>query len=160
MRKTLAVLLILAAGLVAFNAMGEQWTMEISASTRCIPEKDAKVADATAWTNGISAVAGTYYFNDSGKVYLAVTSGTSTNEPTSSFVFTGTDGQTWMKCATFRAHAVRVCVLSGDEVHYNRYSAATTNCPWLVKETLEVSSTTDFFFVPNTGTSTLSFITE
>ena len=159
MRKILIGLFLLAAVLVA---AGEQWTMTISASTRGIPVRDpvSLGKTVTAWTNGITTTAGTYYTNTSGKAFMAVTAGTSTNAPSGNFVDDSSDAVTWLNCGTFRApNGVTACVNSGDEVHYNRLTA-TTNCPWTVKKIFQPSETTEWFFIPNSGTSTISFITE
>lgn len=161
MKKLSILCAVVALCLCAFS---EQWSMTISASTRGIPVQDPVKAGktVTAWTNGITTTAGTYYTNTSGAAYMAVTAGTSTNEPTSSYVDAESDVVTWLKCGTFRApNGVTACVNSGNEVHYNRHSDATTNCPWTVKKIFLPSASTEWHFIPaDGGTSTVSFITE
>jgi hypothetical protein len=163
MKKLAVWLLVLGSWfLVVGSVAGEQWTMTITNSTRCIPSRDVAATNAVAWTNRIAVTAGSYYANTNSKVFMAVTPGTSTNMPASAFVFTGSDGITWLNCGTFRyPNGITVCVNSGAEVHYNRNAAATTNCPWTVKRTFSVEKTSaDYFFAPASGTSTISFITE
>jgi hypothetical protein len=156
MRKILVVLFIVAACLVA---RAETWVMTITASTRGIPSQNISTNDVTAWTNGISVSAGGYY-SSGGRTYMATSAGTSTNAPAQRMgAATGADGVSWLTCiSTLGNKGVVACVLSGDEVHYNRNAAATTNMPWTVKDVFDPSRG-DWRFIPaGGGTSTVSFL--
>lgn len=157
MRKLFAVLFVLAACMVGRAA---QWTMTITGSTRCIPGHVINSADVTTWTNGISVTAGGYYANTFGETYMAVSAGTSTNEPVHRIgVDSGADGIEWLFCSSsVGKQGVKACVLSGNEIHYNRNGAATTNCPWTVKSDFDPARG-DWRFIPaDGGTSTVSFL--
>ncbi len=156
MRKVLAVLFILAAVAVA---RGEQWTMTVSASTRCIPAQSIATNLITTWTNGISVAAGGYYKNSAGRTYMALSAGTGTNSPTHKIgKATGADGLGWLLCTpNMGQRGVVACVLSGNEVHYNLSAAATTNMPWTVKNVFDPSRG-DWRFIPAGGTSTVAFL--
>jgi hypothetical protein len=152
----------MAAGLMALCAcaFSAQWTMTITGSTRAIPSQSVKAADATAWTNGISVAAGEFYANTAGRLYMAVLSGTSTNEPTARMgTATGEDGIEWLACtSTLGRSGVVACVLTGPEIHYNRNADSTTNMPWTVKNIFDPARG-DWRFVPaDGGTSTVSFL--
>jgi hypothetical protein len=157
MRKILVVLFIVAACLVARS---ETWVMTITSSTRCIPAQTISTNLVTTWTNGISVSAGGYYANTSGKAYMALSAGTSTNEPAHrSGIDSGADGIEWIFCSSsFGSKGVVACVMTGNEVHYNRSGAATTNCPWTVKNIFDPARG-DWRFIPaDGGTSTVSFL--
>ena len=156
MKKVIAVLFILAACLVC---RGEQWTMSISASARCIPAQSIATNLVTTWTNTIVIVAGEYYRGTNGLVYMALDSGVSTNSPTvRSGKATGLDGRDWLFCSpTLGTKGVVACVMSGAEVCYNRNAAATVTMPWTVKNTFDPARG-DWRFIPASGTSVISFL--
>lgn len=156
MKKGVLVALI---SLFCLAATAAQWTMTITSSTRCIPGADVGPSDATAWTNGITVSAGGYY-TPGVRVYMPITSGTSTNQPTHiDGIATGADGIGWLRCGSdVGRQGVIACVLTGNEVHYNRNGAATTNMPWTVKNIFDPARG-DWRFIPaDGGTSTVSFL--
>jgi hypothetical protein len=159
------LMFVICFSLFAGVAQAEQWTMTVTNSTRCIPCVDPVKGGKTvaAWSNAIPVVAGRYYTNTAGTAYMAVTSGTSTNEPTGTGVNSTGDAVTWMNCSGWRwPRGVTACVISGPEVHYNLSAAATTNCPWLVNRTFSAESlASDYFFCPPAGqTCTISFVRQ
>jgi hypothetical protein len=156
MKKIIAVLFVLAACMVS---RAEQWTMTITSSTRCIPAQSIATNLITTWTNGIAVSAGGYYKNSSGLTYMAVTAGTGTNAPTHRIgKASTTDGISWLFCSpTLGQKGVVACVMAGNEVHYNRNAAATTNMPWTVKNIFDPARG-DWRFIPASGTSTVSFL--
>lgn len=135
------------------------WTMTIGLSTRCIPAQNITADDAAEWINGMNVTAGEYYRNGSGMIYMAVNDGISGDEPVHrSGVFTGPDGIGWIFCSShFGENGIIACVLSGDEVHYNRSAAATTEMPWTIKRTFDPGRG-DWHFVPADTGSTVAFL--
>lgn len=156
MKKVVIGLFILAACLVSRS---EQWTMSVSASTRCIPAQAIATNLVTAWTNEIVVVAGEYYRGLNGFTYMALDAGASTNSPTVRIgKATGADGRSWLFCSpTLGAKGVVVCVMTGAEVHYNRNAAATTNAPWTAKNVFDPARG-DWRFIPASGTSVIAFL--
>ena len=157
MKKYLAYVFVIAAAMVS---RGEQWTMSISASTRCIPAQSVATNLVTAWTNGISVAAGAYYSGSNGRTYMALDSGSSTNTPVGRLgKETGDDGVSWLSCTpSIGTKGVVACVMSGAEVNYNRNGDATTNMPWTVKNVFDPARG-DWRFIPSDGgTSVVSFL--
>jgi len=156
MKKVIAGLFFVAACLVS---RGEQWTMSISASTRCIPAQSIATNLVTIWTNGIVVSAGGYYLGLNGLTYMALDAGASTNSPAVRLgKATGADGRSWLFCSpTLGQKGVVACVMTGAEVCYNRNAAATTNMPWTVKNVFDPARG-DWRFIPASGTSVVSFL--
>ena len=157
MKKYLTCVFVVAAALIS---RGEQWTMSISASTRCIPAQAVATNLVTAWTNGISVSSGGYYLGTNGLVYMALDEGASTNSPSVKIgKATGADGRSWLFCSpTLGTKGVVACVMSGNEVSYNRNATATTNMPWTVKNIFDPARG-DWRFIPvGGGTSVVSFL--
>lgn len=158
-KKIVCILLALSAAVMCH---AEQWSMTFTTSTVCIPVQDPAGAGktVTAWSAG-AVTTGSYYSNAAGAAYLCTIGGTASVEPTHSGVKTLGDSITWLRCDSFNpANGVTVCVNSGAEVHYNRGRPATTDCPWTVKKVFLTSAYSEWLFIPNSGSSVVSFITE
>ena len=145
---------------IGLCAPAAQWTMTITQPTRCIPQRNPPDSETVpVWSAG-AVSAGAYVKGVDGRtVYMATSSGVSSVAPSHRTGHEVAGGIGWLACtANLGGNGVQACLLDGNEVHFNRNAAASTNAPWTVKRVFDTSRG-EWWFVPaGGGTSVVSFL--